>query len=303
VIFDRCAPETLGEMPMANTYFIDSVPPPWKRSAMPPLKAPLIRNSESKHPLMRDVTGLDEILILGGAFHFDLSAQGLQVADPSEKEKLQNLVPARNRLLEIDGERSVLFVLPGARRSDPFNKESPIDRTRAAYQDLVMTFPFVNNQGEWATTWNWDLRLPVFLGNVLYQMGNISDTAAEENVQPGEEKLLRPDRTVDRVEVQPPAGRSREVKRASGAAFSFQYTDQTGVYRATWPGGGRSFAVNLLDAEESNTQPRDEIKVGDVQVQAGGTRKQTYDTWKWVALGALVLLVLEWVMYHRRNWW
>ena len=74
------------------------------------------------------------------------------------------------------------------------------------------------------------------------------------------------------------------------------------MYVATWPGGARAFAVNLLDEEESNIQPRDEIKLGEQKVEAGGQQRRLYETWKWVALGALALLLLEWAMYHRRAW-
>ena len=58
----------------------------------------------------------------------------------------------------------------------------------------------------------------------------------------------------------------------------------------------------ILDADESNIQPRDEIKIGEQNIEADQIRLQSYDTWKWVALAALVLLVLEWAVYHRRVW-
>jgi hypothetical protein len=185
------------------------------------------------------------------------------------------------RLLETDRETAVLFVLP-----------------RSSYQDLVLTFPLVNDRGEWATTWNLKLSFPVFLRNVLYGLGNVSDVAAEENVQPGEPRVLRPDVAVNRLVVTKPGGATRAVRRSAGAEFNFQDTDRVGVYRADWEGGGRGFAVNLLDVQESNTQPRDEIRLGAQRVVAGQTRRQVYDTWKWVA----VLLLLEWAVYHRKAW-
>jgi hypothetical protein len=219
---------------------------------------------------MRYLTGLDEIAF-SGAFRFDLR-------DP-------RVPPRTPRLLEADRETVLMFAL--ARRS---------------FQDVVLTFPLVNDDGEWATTWNLKASFPVFLRNVLYVLGNITDAAAEENVQPGQGRILRPVGAVDRIEVTDPARRQTAVKRGAALEFVYQDTDRVGVYQATWPGGGRAFAVNLLDAEESNTQPRDEIKLGAQHVEAGQGRQQTYDTWKWVALAALALLVLEWAVYHRRIW-
>jgi hypothetical protein len=270
VDFDRCAPASEDAMPLANTFFIDAVPPPWQRKDMPPLKNALIRNPASSHPLMRHLSGLDEIAFTG-AFRFDMR-------DP-------RVPPRTPRLLEADRETAVMFSLP-----------------RRSFQDVVLAFPLVNDKGEWTTTWNLKLSFPVFLRNVLYVLGNITDAAAEENVQPGQARLLRPDGAVDRIEVTDPEKRQTQVKRGTALEFVYQATENVGVYQATWPGGGRSFAVNLLDAEESNTQPRDEIKLGAQHIEAGQPRRQTYDTWKWVALAALVLLVLEWAVYHRRIW-
>jgi hypothetical protein len=268
VIFDRCAPASEDDLPLGNTFFIDAVPPPWNRADMPPLKDVRIRNPASKHPLMRHLTNLDEIAF-GDAFRFDL-------ADP-------RVPPRTPRLLETDRETAVLFVL--ARRS---------------FQDLVLAFPLVNAKGEWATTWNLKLSFPVFLRNVLYELGNVRDAAAEDNVQPGEVKELWPDAPVRRIEVARPDDTKEEVSRGVQGHFLYNSTERVGVYSVKWDGGQRRFAVNLLDADESNIQPRDEVQIGSQRVSAGPSRRQTYDTWKWAALAAVVLLVLEWLVYHRR---
>jgi hypothetical protein len=267
-IFDRCAPANEDAMPLGNTFFIDAVPPPWKRADMPPLKETQIRNPTSNHPLMRHLTALDEIAF-SEAFRFDLKAPGVPPRTP--------------RLLETDRETAVLFALP-----------------RRAFQDLVLAFPLVNDRGQWATTWNLKLSFPVFLRNVLYNLGHITDAAAEENVQPGEIKALRPDAVVDRIEVVDPGRRRETLARGVAGDFSYKSTESVGVYTAAWPGGERRFAVNLLDADESNLQPRDAIKLGEQRLAAGQSRRQTYDTWKWIAVAALLLLVLEWAVYHRR---
>lgn len=269
VIFDRCAPETAEGLPLGNTFFIDAVPPPFKRTEMPPLNDAVIRNPASDHPLMRHLSGLDDIAF-SQAFRFDLK-------DPRVPPK----VP---RLLETDRETAVLFALP-----------------RRSFTDLVMTFPLVNAKGEWTSNWNLKLSFPVFLRNVLYVLGNVSDAAAEENVQPGQVKSLRPDVAVTQLDVADPAGAKETLTRNSAGDFTYKNTERVGVYRAAWAGRGeRSFTVNLLDAEESNIRPRDEVKLGTQLVAAGASRGQTRETWKWSALAALALLVLEWAFYHRR---
>jgi hypothetical protein len=219
---------------------------------------------------MRHLTGLDEIAFTGG-FKFDLSEKG---------------VPARvAKLMEAGGNIPLLFAMP-----------------RRSYTDLVLTFPIVGDGGRWMTNWNLKLSFPMFLRNVLYGMGNVSDTAAEDTIQPGDVKILRPEGAFETIEVNGPPGRPMTVKRGNGAEYIFQGAEQVGVYQATWPGGSRAFAVNLLDEAESNTQPRDEIRLGGREIEAGAGRPQVHDTWKWVVVVALLLLLLEWAMYHRKVW-
>ncbi|MFO0878848.1 MAG: VWA domain-containing protein [Gemmataceae bacterium] len=270
VVFDRCTPSTEDALPVANTFFIGEVPPPWKRAALPALVGAPIGNPASAHPLMRHLTGLDEIAYTE-AFRFDLRAKGVPSGVP--------------RLLEAGRETALLFLLP-----------------RRSFRDLVLTFPLVNAKGEWTTNWCLKASFPLFLRNVLYQLGNVSDQAAEETTLPGESRVLRPDGPAERVEVTDPAGMTQRVGRGAGAEFVYLNTERLGVYQATWPGGRRFFAVGLVETDEGNTQPRDEIKLGDQRIEADRERVQAYDTWKWMALGALLLLVVEWAVYHRRLW-
>jgi hypothetical protein len=269
VIFDRCAPETEADLPLGNTFFIDSVPPPFKRADLPPLEDTVIRNPAMKHPLMRHLTALDEIAVFE-AFRFPLDDQRVSPRTP--------------RLLETGKDTAVLLAL-----------------SRQSFTDLVMTFPLVNDQGKWATTWNLKLSFPVFLRNVTYTLGNVSDTAAEETIQPGELKTLRPDTVVNTIDVFAPAAvKPAEVKKSPQGDFGFKDTEKVGVYRARWDGGERDFAVNLLDPEESNLQPRDEVTIGNTKLKENATRGQVHDTWKWGVVGALALLLLEWALYYRR---
>ncbi|MGL4550858.1 MAG: vWA domain-containing protein, partial [Gemmataceae bacterium] len=135
VIFDRCAPPSADAQPLANAWYIDAVPPGLEKAKRPLAAGAVIQNQASAHPLMRHLTGLNEIAFTGG-FRFDLRAEGVPPRVP--------------RLLEADRETALLFALP-----------------RRAFTDLVLTFPLVNDAGQWTTNWNLKLSFPVFLRNVL----------------------------------------------------------------------------------------------------------------------------------------
>jgi len=276
VVFDRCAPEKEDDLPAANTWFIDEVPPPWKKADIVKDKAnvlsgPPVKGWDEKSLLLRYLTSLHEIGI-DTAFRFDLKADGVP--------------PRRPSLLESDQNTALLFTL-----------------SRQSYTDLVQTFAIMTDDGKFNTNWPTLVNFPLFLHNVTYVLGNVNDGVKEERVQPGDVKTLRPDMAVKKIEVVGPdsGGKAETLERKGRPDFSFGNTERVGVYEVRWDGKPqRNFAVNLLDADESNIDPRTEIHIGQDSIKAGESRGTPRDTWKWVALGALVLLLLEWYIYNRR---
>ena len=285
IIFDRCTPPQQKDsgaapMPAANTFFLDQVPPPL--GPLSPeqkdkrLFRPLARivNPSHRHRLMRGLSGLDE-LFFTRAFRFDL--------DP---DKYPN-VP---RLLETEKEGAVLFALP-----------------RGNYTDLVLTASLVTEQGKIAKSSNWPVTpgFVLFLSNVIHTLGNVREARAEETVQPGQLKTIRPDAVVSSVQVLPPGTDQWQTIERGSEAGDFSYiAEQVGVYRMRWEKAGQvteqPFVVNLLDADESDIQSPDAITLGDQKLAAVKGPPATVDTWKWGVILAVVLLAVEWVLYQRR---
>jgi hypothetical protein len=269
VVFDRCRPAQEQDLPHGNTFFIDELPPPWSKNELPKLEAPHIRGWMSKHPLLRYLTGLQDIGVTD-AFQFNLR-------DP-------RVPPRTPRLIESDKDTVLMFSL-----------------SRQSFTDLVMTFPLINNEGKWTTDWPLRPSFPLFLRNLLYTFGNVGDSAGEPNIQPGDTKVLRPDTAVRHIEVTDPAGKTETLERGTRADFSYGKTDQVGIYQVKWgEKTTRPFAVNLLDADESNLQPRTQVSIGAEQIMAGETHGRPREVWKWVVLAGLILLLLEWYIYNRR---
>src|SRR5262249_9565744 len=192
VIFDRSAPPARkqGEaspLPPASTFFIDQLPPPWgpltdrERDSKRVKTIPRILNPSHRHPLMKHLTGLDEILF-AQAFRYEL--------DPDKDDRLPpNLV----RLLETEKDGAVLFALP-----------------RGAFTDVVLTATLVTDDGRWASNWQGMPGFPLFLSNLLFTLGHVRDAPTEENTRPGEVKVIRPEMVVDEVEVKAPGAADYE---------------------------------------------------------------------------------------------
>jgi hypothetical protein len=273
LIFDRWSPKKEDDMPRGNTFFVGQPPPGWKKpgqadgegKAVEKVVNPHIKGWMSRHPLLRYLVALQEVGV-------------------AEAFKMKDLPPRTPLLIESDREMALLLVL-----------------NRQAFTDLVMTFPLVTDKDEWNTNWPLKPSFPLFLRNVLYTLGNVSDAAAEDTTQPGQVKTVRPDVGVSEVTVTDPAGGAHKLLRGSRADFTFGGTDQVGIYRVAWGGQvQRSFAVNLFDPEESNLEPKASVRIGDEELARGETRSQPRSMWKWIVLAALVFLMLEWYIYNRR---
>jgi hypothetical protein len=284
VIFDRCAPA--DDMPEANTFLIDRPPPPWQRSKQP-MKNPYLVVARKDHPLLQHLTTLWDVGV-ADAFKFDikndLTEEGKRrLALPAGDPQAWSLPPL-TRLIEAGGETPMLFALP-----------------RGSFTDLVMTFPLINDKGDLTTDWPLRTSFPLFMRNVLFNLGNVRDAVREESVQPGEPMLLRPEAGVQSLKVVSPRGEATKLERNRRAEFTFGSTEELGVYQVIRDDAGeRGFAVNLLDANESNIEPRRAIQIGSERVVAGEERKQPLELWKWIILLALILLMLEWYIYNRR---
>ena len=86
------------------------------------------------------------------------------------------------------------------------------------------------------------------------------------------------------------------------------YADQVGVWKlaATLPGGGTlptiELAANLANPSESTIRPREKLSLGGTQLARPPEFPPSHsrELWIWFLLGAVGLLSLEWITYHRR---
>jgi hypothetical protein len=273
VVFDRCGPAKESDMPRANTFFVGYPPPPWQLAgdgkeghAVEKLEGPRIKGWMNRHSIMADLRALHEIGI-------------------DQAFKMKDLPPRTPRLMEAGNDTPLLLTL-----------------NRQAFTDLVMTFPIFTAEDKYNT--DWPVRhtsFPLFLANVLYALGNVSDSATEPNVQPGQVKPILPDVSIDEIQVTAPDGSKQTLHRGTRPEFSYGGTERVGIYQISWDGAvQRRFAVNLLDGDESNLQPRTTLNLGDEKIEAGTVPGQPRELWRWVVLAALLLLLLEWYVYNRR---
>ena len=61
------------------------------------------------------------------------------------------------------------------------------------------------------------------------------------------------------------------------------------------------FAVNLFDSAESNISPREKLQIGSSSVTPAASQQVgLQELWKWLAGFALIILMIEWQVFHRK---
>jgi hypothetical protein len=295
VIFDRCAPDEEADMPLSNTFFIDRPPPPWERSK-DRLKNPLLMPSKLQHPLLSHITTIMDVRT-DEAFVFDVkknlrpSAAG--AFDLPDGDPKKRTLPTIARVIESSNQAPILFTMP-----------------RGPHTDLVLTFPIMDDDGGLPSDWFGKPSFPLFFRNVLYILGNVDDSVRSISVQAGEPVVLRPEAGFRFIQMTTPAKQSIKLPRSERGDVTFAETDALGIYRYTVGARDddkdldqdvmRGFAVNLLDVNESNIEPRASLRIGSERVPAGAEKSRTREIWKWILLLAVVLLISEWFIYQRR---
>ena len=78
-------------------------------------------------------------------------------------------------------------------------------------------------------------------------------------------------------------------------------TDRCGLYTVTRKSGTSAVALNLLDPVESSGAVVKELKTSTGRTAVTGAAiPAAQPFWRWFVLGVLVLLLVEWAVYHRR---
>ena len=210
-----------------------------------------------------------------------ISLQGLQIS-----ESMHRVLPLWGHAL-VETEKGALIWLgsrPEARllvfEFDAFNPE-------------ISTFPLTVPDG------------PQFIYQCLawFEAG----TAPLQPLQPQGSGTRHAFRTGERVSVAlNREGRTLHVQKPDETTVSldgpiFTEMDQIGVY--TLFADGRQierFTVNLLNATESALSHSPTSAVADLSMDVeGGLQPMVQEIWRWFALSAFLLLLLEWWFYHR----
>ncbi len=153
------------------------------------------------------------------------------------------------------------------------------------------------------STWPLRISFPIFIANALDWLNPATANAALLTVRSGDPFRMGLPEAATAAQVTPPDGKAKPLTLdANAREIVFGDTAKQGIYRLRAGTNETVFCVNLMDAAESDTTPREVLQLGKYgKVAATTTRRANLEIWRWIALAGLFVLLFEWWYYHRRT--
>lgn len=153
------------------------------------------------------------------------------------------------------------------------------------------------------STWPLRVSFPIFMANAVDWLNPVGGGAIRSLVRAGDPFRVSIGEDIAFVDVTAPqAGAYRLAATSSSREILVGDTHQQGVYKVRAGTNEVTFCVNLMDANESNIQPREELPLGKYgSVAATTVKRANMELWRWIALGVLAILLFEWWWYHKRT--
>ena len=153
------------------------------------------------------------------------------------------------------------------------------------------------------------IQYPILMSALLnwFSPQDVIDQAAANGLTVGDSVAINPAADSDSVRITLPDGSTRTLAyHQKDRRCSFAETTTPGLYTVEVLRGGEvaqtaAFAVNLFDAGESDIAPQPTITLGATTVtQTTEAEIGQREFWSLLAALALLVLLIEWVVYHRR---
>ncbi|MCK4626108.1 MAG: VWA domain-containing protein, partial [Phycisphaerae bacterium] len=153
------------------------------------------------------------------------------------------------------------------------------------------------------TNWPFEPGFVMFCHNAMHYLGLEIGREQRGMLRVGKAITIEGLPTETSVEISGPGFTGRKSKTDASGVFRYPETCRAGVYRVVvGPNQPKHFAVNLLDAAESDIEPVREIVLSGRRVEAkqGPAGRSNVPLWPWLVILALALVCLEWFVYNSK---
>lgn len=145
---------------------------------------------------------------------------------------------------------------------------------------------------------------PVLIAELAAWFSPPRITNIVESLPPGAPVTIRFIENAEEAVITRPNNR-RVTLPPDGSEAVFVDTLQAGLYRIDLRRAGETvktehFAVNLFDPAESQIEPQDNVMIGTSTITQDARAETGYrEFWPWLLGVGIVILILEWAIYHR----
>ncbi len=156
---------------------------------------------------------------------------------------------------------------------------------------------------------NWPMlrSFVTFIFNAVEHLGHIGERLVSESLRPGEALTARLPASAQEIELTLPTGRSERLTPPEPARMSWGPIRLTGPHVLSWTDAvrgeqeTRAYTVNLFSETEGNVRVVDALSFGEDRIAGRRAGDGRYTAlWPYALLLCLVLLMVEWWVYHRK---
>ena len=153
------------------------------------------------------------------------------------------------------------------------------------------------------STWPLRISFPIFMANAVDWLNPASANSGLYLVQPGNAFRYTVPAKTGSAQLTTPDGKTRSLHIDDETReLVIGDTHKQGIYRLKAGTNEVTFCVNLMDSNESNIAPRDELPIGRyAKVTATTLKRASMELWRWIAAAGLLVLLFEWWWYHKRT--
>jgi hypothetical protein len=153
------------------------------------------------------------------------------------------------------------------------------------------------------STWPLRISFPIFVANAVDWLNPAGANARQFLLQPGSAFRFGLAQPISSAQLTMPDGRTKVLAvEANARELVIGDTLRQGIYRLKAGTNEVSFCVNLMDSNESNITPREELPLGKYgKVAATTLKRANVEWWRWIAAAGLLVLLFEWWWYHKRT--
>ncbi|MGH7144786.1 MAG: vWA domain-containing protein [Planctomycetota bacterium] len=164
------------------------------------------------------------------------------------------------------------------------------------YRTVVVAFD------PWDSDWLLNYTFPLFVNSTVDYLTGASERSGGQSERTGDPLTFPPVNKAETVDLIDPAGNKHPIELSTGGPVYFAETAQAGLYKyqdadKVW----HYYGVNLASPTESDNAMHPSIaRKSGPPILGQHTTRENREIWPYLVMIGLLILMIEWLVYHRQ---